>query len=248
MSWEATCWVQERSKAKGGDLLCMFIIGNHMNGNGYGWGPSVDQLAHAMRVNRTTVQRICRRLERCGELVCTVRGSGRRASSWSMPGVVTDGFSTGGRGRTLPPQGRRIAIPGAAKRRPRGGEMQPNPFTTPKPSLVPVVRLPPPPPEAAEAAAQASPSHPKEAPPELKAWLRRSDIHLDSRGADRLWVACRARVPSCTPLEVEWACQHKLERSRGARNLAGLIIATVPDLLAEEIEAEMAAQGLKNNT
>jgi hypothetical protein len=247
MSWEATCWVMERSAHKGCDLFALLLIANDMNNEGRGTFSTRKKLARQMRVNERTVMRILRRLEHSEELVCEARGSGHAGSVWRIPGVVADGFAAGMRGGKLPPQGRRIALPGEAKCPPRGGKVPPIPLL---PTVLTVDNSsipPPPPPDSAAAAEKISPEYSKRAPQELRDWLIHSAIRLDRAGADRLWQACRARVPECTPLQIMWACQHKLQGSRGARNLAGLIIATVPDLLMDEMQAEGVARGGKNN-
>ncbi len=247
MSWEATCWVMDKSAHKGCDLFTLLLIANDMNKDGRGTTSTVLQLSHQLRINLRTVIRILRRLERSGELICEFRGTGHLLSDYCIPGVIRDGYSIGSRGGKLPPQGRRIAIPGVAERHPRGGKTPPTTLSTGgNLTLQSKSKIPPPPPVAASAAATSS-NDSRKAPQELREWLRSSCMHLDSLGADRLWAACRARVPECTPLTVEWTCQHKLERSRGARNLAGLIIATVPDLLLEEVQAAKVVLGGKNN-
>ena len=248
MSWEATCWVMERSTHKGGDLFCLLLIANDMNAEGRGSFSPRHKLARQMRVDRRTVMRCLRRLEKSGELVCDSRGSGHDTTWWRIPGVVLDGFAAGMRGGKLPPQGRRIALPGEAKRPPSGGVMPPIPSLPILPTVEKVNMSPPPPPKSRGEEQEARNNHQVKTPLELKKWLAKSAVKMDGPSAERLWLACRARAPECTSLQVEWACQHKLERSAGARNLAGLIIATVPDLLVEELAAAGVARPAENTS
>lgn len=226
MSWEATCWVMDRSKHKGANLFALLILGNSMNEEGEGAVAARALIQRRARIDRSTAARILRRLQRSGEFVCDARGTGHTVSHWHMPGVIQDGYAASLGGR----------------------KAHPNPLVPLLPPLEPVAGPPPPPPNTPAAMANPPFNQPQRAPRELKVWLRESDIHLDGIGADCLWSSCRARMPTCTVLEVEWACQHKLERSRGARNLAGLIIATVPDLLVEEAEALATYRRERNST
>ncbi|TDQ00633.1 helix-turn-helix protein [Labedaea rhizosphaerae] len=68
-------WVWDNSPVKGGELLLLLAIADHADDLGGNAWPSIDRLTTRTRVDRRTVQRILRSLERKG-LIVIERGRG----------------------------------------------------------------------------------------------------------------------------------------------------------------------------
>ena len=231
MSWEATNWVMDCSKNKGGDLFCLLLIANDMNSEGRGTFPTRSKLARQLRMPEPSVSRILHRLERSGELVCEVRGSGRERSQWRLPGVVSSGYANGARGINLRPQGSQIAIPGVAKRDPRGNKMAPVPLVYPVGEPPLPTNIPPPPPDAAAAAGKPSTHAAEKAPDEFVNFMARGKYPVDVLGAHRLWNACRSAAPWAGIELIQKAVEYKDPTLKGAHNPTGVLIRTVPAIL-----------------
>lgn len=97
MSHEATAWVARKSKAKGSELLVMYVIGNHAHPDGTGAYPSQSTISAEARLSVRGVQDILYRLIEMGELI-VIRNRQMIAdkihgqNEYQIPGVVRDGF------------------------------------------------------------------------------------------------------------------------------------------------------------
>jgi hypothetical protein len=136
------------------------------------------------------------------------------------------------------PQGRQNDTPGASNRHPSGDEM--TPLSSPKYSKQELA--PPPPPGAAAGngdgllvVVEPRTEEESEDKANLSKWLSEWPISLIRKSQEELFAACRRRVPNCTFRAIHRACLAKLEGAN-VKNPAGLLIATVPDFLADLYE------------
>jgi len=230
MSWEATCWVMDRSKHKGLNLFVLLVLANDLNAQGVGYGPSVARLGKRLRIDPRTVMRCERRLEKSGELVCLSRGTGQTPTLWQIPGVVSDGFSLGSRGGKLPSQGRRIALPGEAKRPPRAGELPSlsTPLSTNPKSLVSNTSSSPTTIDEPQSVSSGKPV--EKVPEELMQVLGAAPYCMDSAGIARLWIECRLQEPGVTVEKILRLAAWKARTAPRVKNLGGLLITVLPDI------------------
>src|ERR1039458_10597198 len=96
MSNEAQAWVGQKSKAKGSELLVLYIIANHAHPDGSGSWPSVRTIAAESKMSERGVRYIIERLEGLGDIeVERVKHGGDKwtgRKEYTIPGVLRDGF------------------------------------------------------------------------------------------------------------------------------------------------------------
>jgi hypothetical protein len=231
MSYQARGWVIERSQHSGLRLFVFYMLADEMNARGEGSYAAVSHLARVVRLSRQRVQRLLHDLEASKELECVTRGTGRTNTVWRIPGVVRDGYYAESRGNPVLPLPQPSVAPAATQSCPRGNPVLPNPSTggTYSKSIKPT---PPPPPAAAVLA-----DPPTELLQGLKSYWEECDrygqkaVWMDELAVGRLWAACRAAMPECTPEDVVRAVIYKGHSTKGARNPVGVLIATVPAIL-----------------
>jgi hypothetical protein len=232
MSHQARGWVMDKSTHKGLRLFALFLVADELNARGEGSYASVSHLARLMRMRRESIQRILRDLEKSGELICVFRGTGRANTRWRIPGVVSDGYFSDSRGNARLPLGQQLDAPGATDGCPRGNPPLPNPSTgIGKHGFAPATKVSPPPKSVAVAVEM--PQFSDEAHlRDLREWLTENCPGLDALGQNRLLHDCHKAAPWCQVSDIYRACSYKLAGANHAHNKAGLLISTVPAILA----------------
>lgn len=96
-SHQATAWVCERSKAKGSELLVLFVIANHAHPDGHGAYPSQRTLASECKMSVRGIQYILERLAGLGDIEILTRQSAPGdpyygTNEYFIPGVMLEGF------------------------------------------------------------------------------------------------------------------------------------------------------------
>jgi hypothetical protein len=228
MSAEATAWVMERSHMKGAPLLVFLFIANDVDCSGRGGFSTIDRLASLSRMHPRSVKRHLRILEKSRELVCELRGVGQTPTQWWVPGVEKDGYYRLNRGGKLAPQRWQDATPEVATCHLRGGKLPPKSSTTNIgiSSLNRKVVLPT---TTTRAASADTPTdHREKAPLELRSALWKPPYWLDVAGCDLLWRRCLEACPTVTAKELVDMAAWKARSSPNARNLAGLLLSTLP--------------------
>ena len=166
--------------------------------------------------------------------MCEVRGSGRERSQWWLPGVEKDGYSKGARGDKSTPLGCRIVTPGVPNRHPRGDESSPVPVLNPGLPVESKPTIKPPPISPAGGGEKPHEYALERHSEDLTDWLSENVPSLDAAGQARLIKRCLKARPGCTAADIVRVCTYKLATAEGARNKGGLLIATVPAILAGE--------------
>jgi len=228
MSWEATKWVMDNSHHKGSPLLVMILIANDVNHEGEGYFSTVERLAERSRLHPRTVKRILRTLERSSELVAVRRGIGQTPTFWRLPGVTEAAKTDTTRGGKMPPQRWQDATSGVASCHLRGGKMPPKSSGVNTGISVLNIRSTQHQQVLGAADPQAPESQDHNCPERLRAFLFEPPIHIDSRGADRLWFQCVTAWPEVTAEDVITLCGEKLRTARNIKNPGGLVMTTIP--------------------
>lgn len=98
MSWQATNYVTEHSKHKGGSFLCLLMIANCADQDGRNSWPSIEKLAKDCRMSERQIQRIIVALEKTGEIrIQRCAGPNKKHKFTVMMGhVETPAKSAGG--------------------------------------------------------------------------------------------------------------------------------------------------------
>jgi hypothetical protein len=231
MSDEAALWVIQKSQHRGLELFCFYLLAREMNSRGEGSFASVSHLAKLMRMDRRSVQRFLRRIERSTELRCLTRGNGRVNTVWQIPGVVSDGYFTPRGGDTRSPQGRHTVASAATGGHPRGDPQSPNQVLVRNTTrLDSKAKVPPPP----QAGVMVFPPALREAFEKHWTYLERLGspfIYLDNLALGRLWKNCIEAEPECTVEQVFEAAAWKAQDTKGATNPVGVIISQTPAIL-----------------
>jgi hypothetical protein len=234
MSDEAKYWVLEQSKLKGFRLCVLFFIADKLNERGEGTFGGIPYIARLLRISRQRSQQLYHDIEASEELVCMKRGTGRSYTIWQIPGVVRDGYDEKFRGKTVLPLRQPSLAPGARMPSARGKAVLPNTSTGTSTSKLDHKTYIPPPPTTGGggqiATEIASDTHYND----FLEWLAENCPSMDKSGQERLVRSCRKAKLGCTLSDILRVCIYKLATADGARNPAGLLIATVPAILAAE--------------
>lgn len=120
--------VRARSRARGGARAVLLVIASYADPDGTGARPSVTTIAEAAGIAPRSVRRHVRALEELGELVVVERGTGRRASRYTITVDDPQRFPHVDNPHRPQSGGRTPCPPRADTMSPQGGQIVPRPF------------------------------------------------------------------------------------------------------------------------
>jgi len=231
MSDQARMWVSDKSKLRGIKFFVFYMLADQVNYKGEGTFSAGSHLAWMCRMSERSIRRILHAIERSGELVCVTRGTGHTYTMWRIPGVVSDGYDKPSRGDNLTPLRGQVDPPERTTCPPRVVNRSPNPSTGTSTSVERIKTNSTPTPPSPPVLVVSSIFPDEKQLKDFREWLDEACPSLDDMGQDRLILRCKEMAPWCDLMMICRAVKYKLHSANGARNKAGLLIATVPALL-----------------